>query len=125
MTNKLMILIVLLTVALVLVPLSCANNNEFDLYGVVECDTIDITWESSIAEILQNNCVVCHGPETSYNNVRHDSYEAELIVVNDGRLRGVVNHHNGYVQMPFDRPQLPECELQKINIWLDNGAPEK
>jgi len=48
-----------------------------------------------------------------------------MIVVNDGRLRGVVNHLPGYVKMPYNRPKLSECELAKINTWLDAGAPEK
>src|SRR6056297_3116944 len=56
---------------------SCTNHNEFDLYGEELCDTTNITWENTIADILDRNCVICHGPVTSYNNVRHDSYEAE------------------------------------------------
>lgn len=124
MMKKLIYPAFLVIAALVLIPLSCENNNEVDLYGDIECDTIGITWESTIEEILEFNCVICHGPETSYNNVRHDSYVSELVVVNDGRLRGVVNHLPGYVQMPFDRPKLPDCKLKQINNWLDNGAPE-
>lgn len=104
--------------------LSCVNNNEEDLYGVKPCDTTNVTWESKIAAIMQKNCVMCHGPDLAYNGVRHDSYDAEMIVVNDGRLRGVVNHLPGYSKMPKDRGKLPECELKLINIWLDNGAPE-
>jgi hypothetical protein len=104
--------------------LSCANNNELDLYGVVPCDIKDVTWNSKISEIMQANCVMCHNEEIHYNGVRHDNYASEMIVVNDGRLRGVVNHLDGYVKMPKDRGKLPACELQLINIWLDNGAPE-
>ncbi|MEX0986781.1 MAG: hypothetical protein WD052_04825, partial [Bacteroidales bacterium] len=124
MTKKLFFLSFVALFVIGLSQLSCENNNELDLYGEVECDTIHITWESDIAEILQNNCVICHGPETAYKNVRHDSYEAEMVVVNDGRLRGVVNHLPGYIPMPYDSPKLNECDLKKINIWLDNGAPE-
>jgi hypothetical protein len=101
------------------------NNNEFDLYGEVECDTLNLTWQTDIAEILEFNCVPCHGPNRSERNVRHDSYTSELSYVNDGRLRGVINHLPGYPQMPKNSPKLPDCELEKINIWLDNGAPEK
>jgi len=104
--------------------LSCVNNNEYDLYGIPDCDTTNVTWDSKIAAIMQTNCVVCHGEDLSYNGVRHDSYESEMVVVNDGRLRGVINHLNGYVKMPKDRGKLPACELELINTWLDNGAPE-
>jgi hypothetical protein len=113
------------TIVFAILTISCENNNELDLYGETDCDTINITWENTISEILNVNCVVCHGPSLSYNNVRHDSYTSELVVVNDGRLRGVVNHLPGFSRMPKDRPQLSECDLKKINTWLDNGAPEK
>lgn len=104
--------------------LSCVNNNEFDLYGVTECNTDNITWASGISAIMAANCVKCHGPDIAYKNVRHDAYEYEMVVVRDGRLRGVVNHLDGYVKMPKDRDKLPECELKLINTWLDKGAPE-
>lgn len=104
--------------------LSCENNNEQDLYGTQSCDTTDITWDSKVSAIMAKNCVRCHGEELSYNGVRHDSYESEMVVVNDGRLRGVVNHFDGFSKMPKDLGKLPECELKTINIWLDNGAPE-
>jgi hypothetical protein len=104
--------------------LSCVNNNEEDLYGIQPCDTTNVTWESKIKDLLAKHCVQCHGPDIAYNGVRHDSYQSEMIVVNDGRLRGVVNHLDGYVKMPKDRGKLPECELLLINTWLDNGAPE-
>jgi len=114
-------LIFLLITAL---SLSCVSNNEYDLYGIPDCDTTNVTWDSKISAIMEANCVVCHGEDVSYNGVRHDSYESEMIVVNDGRLRGVVNHLDGYVKMPKDRGKLPACELELINTWLDNGAPE-
>jgi hypothetical protein len=104
--------------------LSCVSNNESDLYGTPDCDTTNVTWNSKISAIMKVNCVVCHGEEVSYNGVRHDSYKSEMIVVNDGRLRGVVNHLNGYAKMPKDRGKLPACELMLINTWLDKGAPE-
>ena len=103
---------------------TCVNNNEEELYGIKPCDTENVTWDSKIRAILQQNCVMCHGPDLAYRGVRHDTYEAEMIVVNDGRLRGVVNHLPGYAKMPKDREKLPECELKLINTWLDNGAPE-
>lgn len=103
---------------------SCAYNSEEELYGIEECDTSVITWEQPIGDILFENCVPCHNEELHYNDVRHDTYEFELIVVNDGRLNGVVNHVPGYPQMPYQLPKLPECELLLINTWLERGAPE-
>ena len=119
---------IILWIILIVLPIassqSCVNHNEEDLYGIKPCDTSDVTWESKIRVIMQQNCVMCHGPVVAYRGVRHDTYESEMIVVKDGRLRGVVNHLPGYSKMPKNKEKLPECELKLINIWLDNGAPE-
>jgi len=103
---------------------SCTFHSEEELYGIEVCDTTVVTWEHPIREILATHCVECHNEDLNYNGVRHDVYELELIVVNDGRLNGVVNHLPGYPQMPYQRPKLPECELLLINTWLERGAPE-
>ncbi len=124
MSRKLIYLLIVFALLLAGFPMSCENNNELDLYGLQDCDTTEITWDSKVSAILQKNCVECHGPVSPYLGVRHDSYEAEMIVVNDGRLRGVINHLDGYSKMPKDRGKLPACELEILNRWLDNGAPE-
>ena len=115
-------------ILLLLLPMlfnrSCVNNNEEDLYGIVPCDTTNITWSSTISGILQNNCVGCHGTQVAYGGIRYDTYQSAMIVVQDGRLRGAVNHRPGFSKMPKDRGKLPECELTQMNIWLDNNAPE-
>lgn len=103
---------------------SCTFNSEEELYGIPPCDTTLVTWEYPIREILEQNCVPCHNADLQYNGVRHDVYEFELIVVNDGRLNGVVNHLPGFPQMPYQLPQLPECERLLINLWIERGAPK-
>ena len=106
MTRKFLPLLFGIAVFVALVPLSCENNNELDLYGSTECDTTNITWNSKVSAILQKNCVECHGPVSPYLGVRHDSYSAEMVVVNDGRLRGVINHLDGFSKMPKDYLKL-------------------
>jgi len=104
--------------------ISCTFHSEEELYGIDDCDTTVVTWEHPIRDILATYCVDCHNEDLAYNGVRHDVYELELIVVNDGRLNGVVNHLPGYPQMPYQRPKLPDCELLLINTWVERGAPE-
>ncbi len=103
----------------------CVSNNEEELYGIQICDTTNITWDSKISEIFVNNCVQCHNAELHYRDIRHDTYTEELKVIQSGRLRGAINHLSGYVPMPYEQGKLPACELQLINLWLDNGFPEK
>jgi len=114
----------ILVVFLLCISSSCAFNSEEELYGIPACDTTIITWEYPIREILKQNCVHCHNAEVQNGGVRHDVYQLELMLVNDGRLNGVVNHLPGYPQMPYLLPKLPECELLLINTWIERGAPK-
>lgn len=122
--KKLIIISVLVIISLCFIPFGCENNNEEDLYGEIICDTTNITWDSKISKIFQDNCVECHNSQFSYFGIRHDTYEEELKVIQSGRLRGAVNHSIGFIPMPFNRSKLPACELQLINLWLDHGFPE-
>ena len=125
MNRKFLLVVIFLASILTIVPQSCENNNESDLYGEQECDTTNITWESKIADILAKNCVDCHDNGIgAVTNVRHGSYAEEKKIVDNGRLKGAINHLDGYSKMPKDRGMLPECELRLINKWIDNGAPE-
>lgn len=123
--KKLIIFSILVILSLYLITSGCENNNEEELYGIRNCDTTNITWESKISDIFQVNCVQCHNSELNYNNIRHDTYAEELKVIQSGRLRGAVNHSSGFVPMPFNQNKLPACELLLLNLWLDNGAPER
>ena len=109
MTRKLTLFIFILVDILTIIPQSCENNNEFELYKAQLCDTSNITWNSKISIILKEKCVKCHGEDISYNNVRHDSYASELIVVNDGRLRRVINTTDAATRMPKNEQPLDSC----------------
>ena len=125
MLKKFILSLLVIISLLSVIPTGCVNNSEEELYGIRVCDTTNITWESKVSQILKDNCVMCHNANFNNKNVRHDTYMEELKNVQSGRLRGAVNHLNGYTPMPYQRGKLPDCELQIINLWIDHGAPEK
>lgn len=98
---------------------SCQSLNEQDLFGERDCDTSIVTYSGNILLILQNNCYDCHSAGSSLN---FEGYGNFVVYVNTGRVYGAVNHLSGYLQMPRDRPKLPECELAQINKWIREGA---
>jgi len=102
---------------------SCYYDNAEDLYPQSpECDTLNVTYSSTIAPIMSASCNDCHGESFANANVRTDNYDDLKTIADDGRLWGTVNHESGYSPMPKDRPKLNDCDLKKIEIWLDNGA---
>lgn len=101
----------------------CYYDNEETLYpGQGNCDTSNVTYSGSIVPIVMANCNECHSSAFPNGNVVTETYEGLKTVADDGRLWGTVSHNPNYPAMPKDRPQLQECDLRKIKIWIDNGA---
>jgi hypothetical protein len=102
----------------------CYYDNEEELYPG-ECLVGDATapeyWTSTIQPVIQTRCAIpaCHVPGgdgpgdfTEYANVK--------AAVDEGIFQQQV-----FIQrtMPSNGP-LPACELQKLQAWVDAGAPE-
>jgi len=113
----------LIVVLMILSFTSCYYDNEEELYPQsVPCDTLNVTYSQTIAPIMSSSCNFCHGETAPSGNVITDNYDDLKNIADDGRLWGSVNHESGYSPMPKDRPQLNDCDLTKIKVWLDNGA---
>jgi uncharacterized membrane protein len=89
-----------------------------------------------IEPVLENKCVVCHGPEKSKAKLRLDSFAAVQAGSENGavlqpgkaadsplvqRLLLPVGHDD---HMPPDgKPQLTAAEIKLLKWWVDAGAP--
>lgn len=103
----------------------CYYDNEEDLYpNATECDTLNITYEATIAPIMANSCNTCHSGPSPSAGIKTDSYGDLAIIANNGRLWGVVSHAQGYSPMPKDQAKLSDCSLTKIGKWINSGLPE-
>jgi hypothetical protein len=101
----------------------CYYDNEMELYpSLTGCDTLNVTYSGVISSIMNVNCNSCHDAATLSGNVQTDNYDDLKVIADNGKLWGVVNHETGYTFMPKDRPQLSECDLKKIKIWINAGA---
>ena len=90
-----------------------------------------------IEPVLENKCVVCHGPEKSKAKLRLDSFSAVQAGSENGailkpgnaagsplvqRLLLPVGHDD---HMPPDgKPQLTAAEIQLLQWWINAGTPE-
>lgn len=111
--------------ALLLLP-GCYYDNEQELYpdeGSAACDTVNVSYASTILPIIQAQCYVCHDEGAAFGNVVLEGHANLLRYANDGRLYGAVAHLSGYSAMPQGRNQLPDCQLLQIKSWVDAGAP--
>ncbi|MBN2172621.1 MAG: hypothetical protein JW731_00725 [Bacteroidales bacterium] len=102
---------------------SCYYDSEEELYpSESNCDLSNVTYSGTITAILSQNCYSCHSSNFPQGNVVLDNYDDLKVVIDNGRFWGAVNHESGFTPMPQNLPKLPQCELDKIKTWLDNGA---
>jgi len=86
------------------------------------CDTSVYTFSSAISQIVENNCVGCHGSTNPSAGISLTTYNEIEQYANSGALFGAINHENGFVAMPYNSEKLSECEVTQVRKWIDNGA---
>lgn len=102
---------------------SCTYNVEEELYASTECMINELSYQTDIVPILDANCYICHGIGVNQGGVTLEGYENLIPNINNGKILGVIKHENGFVAMPAGAPKLLDCEIQKIEQWVDDGAP--
>lgn len=115
-------LLLLFAIGLLLLN-GCYYDNEEELYPNSFCDTANVTYAASILPIIQANCATpgCHVAGGSGNG-NFTVFADVAAKVADGRFLSTVRRESGAIAMPPDGPLRP-CDLQKIEIWIANGAP--
>lgn len=99
----------------------CYYDNEEELYpGSAVCETTSVTWTSTVQPLIQARCATsgCHvsggfgpGDFSQYTNVKS--------VVDNGRFQAEVIQAGS---MP-PSGRLNACDIQKLLVWIDAGAP--
>jgi len=101
------------------------------LQGVAWAQNPEEHFEKKVRPLLVERCLKCHGPETSRNNLRLDSYEGAIkggkrgaaVVPNapaESLLLKVVRRQGDY-KMPPDGP-LSAREISDLELWIKQGA---
>ncbi len=101
---------------------SCVYNIEEELYPDAGCSTVAMSYQNDINPIIKSNCQGCHDRQTNNGNVTLEDYINLIKFVNNGRLVGAINRKEGFAPMPQSAPKLLDCEIEKIEQWIDQGA---
>jgi hypothetical protein len=86
------------------------------------CDTTAFKFGLNIWPVIRDNCMGCHTGASASKGVLLTDYTQIKAIVNDGRLKNVMNAANGYKQMP-PSGKLSSCKIIQINKWISNGSP--
>jgi hypothetical protein len=94
--------------------------------GATPCDTLAVQYSVQIVNILQQNCYACHGTGNTGGSGGIDlgSYTKLKVYADNGYLVGNVTHNPDpkYTPMPYGLPKLPDCEVNTIVAWVNQGA---
>jgi len=115
--------ILLLTIATIS---GCYYDSEEKLYPTLstDCDLSNVTFAASVKPILQASCLNCHSNSKATNSgggIKLENFADVLIYATNGKLMGTVNHASGYQAMPQGGGKLTDCEINKLQTWIDNG----
>lgn len=118
--------IVLATLALTMIP-GCYYDNEEDLYPQdTFCDTVAISYTAFVKPLIDANCYQCHSQSAAPSfgaGYDLETFNTLLNVVNNGRLLCAIQHGNGCSPMPKGAAKLPACSINKVQAWIEAGAP--
>lgn len=87
------------------------------------CDTTNVTWTNTIRPIIQAKCQGCHQGGSPGGGVDLSNYAGVSGAAFSGELVGTIDHLPGFSAMPKNSPKLPDCDIAKIKIWVNAGAP--
>ncbi len=101
---------------------SCYYDVEEELYPN-GCGTGSITFTSTIVPVLKNNCYDCHSSSNVQGGVILEGYANVKTYVSNGKLLSSIKHDGNSFAMPQGEPKLSDCLINKIETWINNGAP--
>jgi hypothetical protein len=104
---------------------SCRKENAETLYpDSSNCDTTNMSYSTHIAPILRSNCATggCHNSASKSAGYAYETYNETKVSVDNGRLMGSIRHLSGFSSMPKGGRKFTDCNINKIQAWIDRGA---
>lgn len=104
---------------------SCYKDKAEILYpSVGTCDTANSKYGANVSPILMANCATsgCHTTSAMAGGYAYQSHSETLVSVNNGKLIASINHKSGASQMPKGGSKLSDCDINKIQAWINRGA---
>ena len=96
-----------------------ANNNY-----CTSCDSSEVTFSTVIYPLIELKCQGCHSGGEPEADLLLTSYGSISSIALDGRLYNSITGSNGAELMPFGASPLSACEINQIETWINEGAPD-
>ncbi|MFM1912814.1 MAG: hypothetical protein RIR51_652, partial [Bacteroidota bacterium] len=99
------------------------NNSCTESANSGNCDLTNITYSTTILNIVNTYCLGCHNTNSGQNATLLNTYANVKAQVDNGKFLGTIQHSQGYIPMPSADTKLDPCNIEKIKTWINDGAP--
>ncbi|MBK6860483.1 MAG: c-type cytochrome [Saprospiraceae bacterium] len=89
---------------------------------VEACDTSFVSYSSVVKPILDLYCNGCHAGPRPQGGVDYNNFNGVRTTVEDGSLISSIIRDGNTVNMPKNGNKLPDCKIQQIKKWVQDGA---
>jgi len=90
---------------------------------VTNCDTTNVSYVNDVLPIINSNCVGCHSGTPPLGDIDYTTYQNIRSGALQGKLLASIQHASSASAMPKSSPKLPDCQINTIERWIKNGAP--
>ncbi len=104
----------------------CYFDNADKLYPKEDCKTTEITYSKTIVPIIENNCLNCHNSSSYINSGGGNNLEGYSNIksfATNGKLINSITSSSPSIRMPLGNARLSDCNIEKVQIWINAGAP--
>lgn len=88
------------------------------------CSEGDVTWSLTVQPLMVSSCQGCHSGVDPDGGVALENYTDVMSIALSGSLMGTVTESDGYELMPYQANALMDCQIDQLQDWVDQGAPE-
>lgn len=85
------------------------------------CDTSNVTYSGVIAPFITDWCVGCHNSANAGGSYDLSNYLGVKNSITNGRLLGSLKHSAGFLAMPQGTAKLSDCDIAKVEKWINAG----
>lgn len=107
---------------------SCYYDKKDEVYPqvvITSCDTTNITYATSVTNILNTSCNNCHGAASANllgGGILLNTYASVKPYVTNGKLINSILQNGQASAMPKNMAKLDACTINKMVLWVNKGA---
>jgi hypothetical protein len=86
------------------------------------CDTTIVKFADYVSPLIANSCKGCHNPNGSNGGINLTTYAEIKSYATLPKFMGSIKHLSGFSAMPKGGTMLSDCQIKKIQRWINLGA---